>query len=228
MPLGIELAAAWVRVLPLDEIADEIARTLDFLAASARDLPARHRSLRAVFEHSWNLLTNDERIVMRRLSVFRGGFSRAAAAAVMSSEFKVLSSKNSAPELKTHNSELLTTLASLMDKSLLRRSGDGRYDMHELVRQYAATHLNADSHVYAATRDRHAAFYMGLVQQREMELKRARQKTVLDELVAEIDNLRLAWDWAASHAQLAELSRAVRGFSWFYELRSWFHEGETM
>ena len=93
MPLGIELAAAWVRVLPLGEIADEIARTLDFLAASARDLPARHRSLRAVFEHSWNLLTDDERIVMRRLSVFRGGFSRAAAAAVCA-------------ELKIENEEL--------------------------------------------------------------------------------------------------------------------------
>jgi predicted ATPase/transcriptional regulator with XRE-family HTH domain len=221
MPLGIELAAAWVRVLPLKEIADEIDRTLDFLAASARDLPVRHRSLRAVFEHSWNLLSDAERIVMRRLSVFRGGFSRAAVAAVMSS-------KDVAPELKTQNSELLTTLASLVDKSLLRRSGAGRYDMHELVRQYAATHLDAESDEYSVARDRHAAFYMELVQQRENELKRARQKTVLDELVAEIDNLRLAWDWAAAHRQLAALGGAVRGFSWFYELRSWFQEGEAM
>jgi tetratricopeptide (TPR) repeat protein len=123
---------------------------------------------------------------------------------------------------------LLPTLASLVDKSLLRRSGAGRYDMHELVRQYAATHLDAGSNEYTATRDRHASFYMELVQRRENELKRARQKTVLDELVAEIDNLRLAWDWAASHARLAELRRAVRGFSWFYELRSWFQAGETM
>jgi predicted ATPase/DNA-binding XRE family transcriptional regulator len=228
MPLGIELAAAWVRVLPLGEIADEIARTLDFLAASARDLPARHRSLRAVFEHSWNLLTEAEQIVMRRLSVFRGGFSRAAAAAVVSSEFRVRSSKNSAPELITQNSELLTTLASLVDKSLLRRSGTGRYDMHELVRQYAATHLDAVADEYGATRDRHAAFFMDLVRRSEGELKRARQKSVLDEVVCEIDNLRLAWDWAVAHAQLAALSGAVRGFSWFYELRSWFQEGEMM
>jgi predicted ATPase/transcriptional regulator with XRE-family HTH domain len=224
MPLGIELAAAWVRVLPLDEIADEISRTLDFLAASARDLPARHRSLRAVFEHSWNLLTDAERIVMRRLSVFRGGFSRAAAAAVCAEL------RNAAHEASINNSQfsILNLLTSLVDKSLLRRSGNGRYDMHELVRQYAATHLEADPNEYLATRDRHATFYMELVQQREMELKRARQKTVLDELVVEIDNLRLAWDWAASHARLAELSRAVRGLSWFYELRSWFQEGETM
>jgi tetratricopeptide (TPR) repeat protein len=228
MPLGIELAAAWVRVLPLGEIADEIARTLDFLAASARDLPARHRSLRAVFEHSWNLLTDDERIVMRRLSIFRGGFSRAAAAAVMSSEFKVQSSNEVSAELKTQNSELLTTLASLVDKSLLRRSGAGRYDMHELVRQYAAARLELSADEYSATRDRHAAFYMDLMWRRENDLKRARQKAVLDETAVEIDNLRLAWDWAAAHAQLADLRRAVRSISWFYELRSWFQEGEHM
>ena len=230
MPLGIELAAAWVRVLPLGEIADEIARTLDFLAASARDLPARHRSLRAVFEHSWNLLTDAERIVMRRLSVFRGGFSRAAAAAVCaesSIENEELSNSAQQPLLNSQFS-ILNLLTSLVDKSLLRRSGSGRYDMHELVRQYAAMHLETGSDEYTATRDRHAAFYMELVQRRENELKRARQKNVLDELVTEIDNLRLAWDWAIEHAQLALLRGAVRGFSWFYELRSWFQEGESM
>jgi predicted ATPase/DNA-binding XRE family transcriptional regulator len=230
MPLGIELAAAWVRVLPLGEIADEIARTLDFLAASGRDLPARHRSLRAVFEHSWNLLTDDERIVMRRLSVFRGGFSRAAAAAVCA-ELKFEHEESSGPAqqpLLNSQFSILNLLTSLVDKSLLRRSGAGRYDMHELVRQYAATHLEAEAGEYAATRDRHTSFYMELVHQREDELKRARQKTVLDELVAEIDNLRLAWDWAAAHARLADLRRVVRCFSWFYELRSWFREGEMM
>jgi predicted ATPase/transcriptional regulator with XRE-family HTH domain len=230
MPLGIELAAAWVRVLPLNEIAHEIARTLDFLAASARDRPARHRSLRAVFEHSWNLLTDEEQIVMRRLSVFRGGFSRAAAESVCT-------------ELRIENDELRTTarqpilnsqfsilnlLSSLVDKSLLRRSGAGRYDMHELVRQYAAAHLELAADEYAATRDRHAGFYLHLLWQRENDLKRARQKTVLDEMAAEIDNLRLAWDWAVTHARLADLRRAVRSISWFYELRSWFQEGESM
>src|SRR4029079_10085996 len=116
---------------------------------------------------------------MCRLSVFRGGFSRAAAAAVCRTQAtgnREQENTDTAAESLSHvPANLLPTLASLIDKSLLRRSGDGRYDMHELVRQYAATHLNADAHVYAATRDRHAAFYMGLVQQREAELKRARQ-----------------------------------------------------
>jgi predicted ATPase/transcriptional regulator with XRE-family HTH domain len=231
MPLGIELAAAWVRVLPLDEIADEIERTLDFLAASARDIPARHRSLRAVFEHSWNLLAEDERVVMHRLSVFRGGFSRAAAEAVCSERGtggRRRENEQRAVSPSPVPSNLLPTLASLVDKSLLRRSGGGRYDMHELVRQYAAAHLEANADEHTATRDRHAFFYMDLVRQRENDLKRARQKSVLDEMAAEIDNLRLAWDWAAAHMRLPDLRGAVRGFSWFYELRSWFQEGELM
>src|SRR5512143_3944869 len=74
LPLGIELAAAWVRTLSCDEIAGEIERGLDFLSVSARDLPARHRSMHAVFDHSWELLSEEEQGVLCRLSVFRGGF----------------------------------------------------------------------------------------------------------------------------------------------------------
>jgi tetratricopeptide (TPR) repeat protein len=185
-----------------------------------------------VFDHSWNLLTDDERIVMCRLSVFRGGFSRAAAAAICREQEigarKQETIDTAAVSLSAVPCNLLPTLASLVDKSLLRRSGDGRYDMHELVRQYAATQLDARSDEYAATRDRHAAFYMNLVRWRENDLKRARQKSVIDELAVEIDNLRLAWDWVVSHARLADLRRAIRGFSWLYELRSWFKEGEMM
>jgi tetratricopeptide (TPR) repeat protein len=166
---------------------------------------------------------------MRHLSVFRGGFSRAAAAAVCAElRSEQEESSNATQQPLKPQFWILNLLTSLVDKSLLRRSGSGRYDMHELVRQYAAAHLEANSNEYLATRDRHAGVAMGLVQQREGVIKRERQKTVMFELVAEIDNLRLAWDWAASRGQLAELSRAVRGISWFYELRSWFQEGETM
>src|SRR5205823_1191817 len=159
MQLAIELAAAWVRMLPSADIADEIARTIHFLAASARDLPARHRSLRAVFDHSWNLLTEEERTILCMLSVFRGGFRREAA--------------------EWGAGATLPLLTALVDKSLLRRSGAGRYDMHELVRQYAAAHLEANPDQYNATRDRHADYYLTLVQRRESDLKRARQKAVI-------------------------------------------------
>src|SRR5512135_1608227 len=121
MPLGIELAAAWVRTLSCGEVAQEIERGLDFLSVSTRDLPARHRSMRAVLDHSWKLLTEEEKQALARLSVFRGGFRREAAEQVAEATLVVLS--------------------TLVTKSLIRRGGDGRYDLHELIRQFAADHF---------------------------------------------------------------------------------------
>ena len=91
---------------------------MDFLRVSARDTPARHRSMRAVFDHSWKLLTEDEKGVLLRLSAFKGGFRREAAEQVAGATLYVLS--------------------ALMTKSLIHRSGEGRYDLHELIRQFAA------------------------------------------------------------------------------------------
>ena len=207
MPLAIELAAAWVRVLPCAEIAAEIERTLDFLAASARDIPARHRSLRAVFDHSLNLLTDEERAAFRMLAVFRGGFRREAAEWVAGATL-----------------HLLTALA---DKSLLRRNKAGRYDMLELVRQYAATQLTDHPDEHTAARDRHSSYYLTLLQRRERDMKGSLQKAVLAELVAEVDNLRPAWDWAVEHGKAGEVRGALRGLSWFYEVRGWLQEGEA-
>src|SRR5690606_12761565 len=104
MPLGIELAAAWVRALSVDEIAAEIAQGIDFLTLADRSAPARHRSLRAVFDHSWRLLPPEEQAVAARLAVFRDGFRREAAAAVAGAR--------------------LPQLAALIDKSLVRMTTD--------------------------------------------------------------------------------------------------------
>ena len=101
MPLALELAAVWVGKLSLAEIAEEIARSADFLSTTMRNLPERLRSVRAVFETTWRRLTDEERQVFRRLSVFRGGFTREAAAVVAEAD--------------------LTTLAALIDKALLWR-----------------------------------------------------------------------------------------------------------
>jgi predicted ATPase len=99
-----------VRAISCREIAREIERNLDFLATTLRDLPERHRSLRAVFDHSWNRLNGEEQRIFRNLSVFRGGFQREAAEAVAEASLLVLS--------------------ALMDKSLLRRNPSGRYEVH--------------------------------------------------------------------------------------------------
>ena len=124
VPLAIELAASWVHLLSCDEIAVEMERGLDFLSATMQDMPERHRSLRAAFEHSWLLLTERERQVLSRLTAFRGGFTRDAAERVANATLDVL--------------------ASLVAKSLLRRNPDGRHDLHEFIRQYAAEKLSQD------------------------------------------------------------------------------------
>jgi predicted ATPase/DNA-binding XRE family transcriptional regulator len=137
LPLGIELAAAWTRLLPAAEIAGEIQHNLDFLTSNLRDVPERHRSLRAVFDYSWGLLAPVEQQVLAGLSVLAGRFDRTAASAVAGAG--------------------LAELAALLDKSLLGRAGGGDFEMHPLLRQFAHERLEA-SGAAAAARDRHLAY----------------------------------------------------------------------
>src|SRR5262249_28359223 len=122
MPLGVELAASWVRALSCASIGDEIERSLDILETPARNVEPRHRTMRAAFAPTWNLLSEDERGVFMKLSVFRGGFTREAAEQVAGASLRVL--------------------LALVDKSLLRVDANGRFDVQELLRQFAADKLN--------------------------------------------------------------------------------------
>ncbi len=205
MPLGLELAAAWVRTLSCDEIAREIERGLDFLSVSARDLPVRHRSMRAVFDHSWKLLTAEEQRVLLRLSVFRGGFSREAAEQVAEARLAVLS--------------------ALVTKSLLRRSGAGRYDLHELIRQFAAEQFAERPDEPTATQAHHGTYYMTYFSQADGRLRSSAQRETLSELTAEMDNFRAAWDWAVTHGEFALIEQTLRPFETFYDIRGWLQEG---
>ncbi len=208
MPLGIELAASWMRVLSLEEIGQELVGNLDAQHLSPGTLPARHRSLRSVVDHSWNLLSETERQVLAKLSVFHGGFSREAAHRVAQANLPVL--------------------ASLVDKSLLRRKADGRYDLHEIIRQYAAARLKEDSEAHRGILDRHAAYYSAWLGERQARLQSKEQAAIMSEISTEVDNLRAAWLWAAEHGQLAALRQAADTLHWFYEFRSWFEEGTAM
>jgi predicted ATPase/DNA-binding NarL/FixJ family response regulator/DNA-binding XRE family transcriptional regulator len=231
IPLAIELAATWTRTLSCAEIADEITRNLDFLAHVDRDTPPRHQSMRAVIDHSWRLLADEERRVLARLSVFRGGSRRPAAAAVLSSEFSILSSEASNTELKTHNSTLITSLAALIDKSLLRRSADAdgtpRYTMHELVRQYAAARLAEQAGEPARSREQHAAYYATLLHERLPALRGAGRPAAWAELSPDMDNLRLAWEWALANGRPDLIRRMARSLRSIYEDAGWLREGMT-
>jgi predicted ATPase/DNA-binding SARP family transcriptional activator len=209
-PLAIELAAAWARLMPYPAIEAALARDLDFLAGGARGLPERHRGLRAVFEHSWRLLDPPDQAALRRLAVFRGGFSLDAASAV-------LGAVGAAPH---------AALASLADRSLIRAVGPGRFDFHELVRQYAAERLAADPAEEAAAKDAHAASFLSLLRRSEGDLKGARQRAALDAIGADLDNVRAAWRRAVAAGSWAGLAAGLESLFLFYEIESLFEEGE--
>ena len=206
MPLGIELAAAWLKVFPCNKIAREIDQNLDFLTTSLRNVPARHRSMRAVFEHSWQLLTEREREVLGRLSVFRGGFRQTAAEQIAGAT--------------------LMELAALVEKSLLRLNPAGRYQMHELLRQFGAEKLEASPQDKEATQHRHCEYFMRFLQQREETITGQRQKSVLDEIRGEVENVRTAWNWAVTHGQVEAINQGLETLYQFYWIRSRFQEGE--
>jgi predicted ATPase/transcriptional regulator with XRE-family HTH domain len=205
MPLGIELAAAWVRTLACDEIVHQIERGLDFLSTSGRDIPGRHRSMRALFEHSWKLLTEEEQGVLHRLSVFKGGFRREAAEEVAGAS--------------------LSTLSALVTKSLVRRSGADRYDLHELIRQFAAEHFAEYPEEQTATQARHGSYYLKYFGQADGRLRSSAQRETLAELTAEMDNFRAAWDWAVAQGQFAVIEQTLRTFAMFFDARGWLQEG---
>ncbi len=208
MPLGILLATAWLTMLTPAEIAAEIAANLDFLETDMRDVPDRQRSMRAVFDHSWSLLTGREQEVFQGLSVFRGGFMRDAAQAV------------SGPTLRG--------LMGLVNKSLLGRDPTGRYGIHELLRQYAGEKLGAVPEEEGATRDRHCTYYADFLQGREAALTGRGQKQALAEIGAEIENLRAAWRWAVAQGKVDEMDRCLDSLAEFYRVRAWFQEGEEI
>jgi predicted ATPase/DNA-binding XRE family transcriptional regulator len=209
MPLGIELSAAWVGLLSCEEIAKEIEHNIDFLSVSMQDLPERHRSIRAVFDHSWKMLTVDEQQVMCQLSVFQGGFQRQAAEQVAGASLPILS--------------------TLVNRTLLRRVATGRYALHELVRQYSADHLAADSQAHAAAQQRHYAYFLALVETAEKELKGSNQLEWLEWLEQDYSNIRVALEWALKSDRGAPgEERALRlagALRWFWRMRGHFHEG---
>jgi predicted ATPase/transcriptional regulator with XRE-family HTH domain len=204
IPLGIELAAAWVFALSPREIADQIDQNLDFLATTMRGVPERQRSLRAAFDHSWNLLSDDERCVMSRLAVFQGGFDRQAAEQVAGAS--------------------LASLLALSSKSLVRRRESGRFDLHEVIRQYALSHLEQDID-HKATVDQHSDYYLSLLADREKDLKGLAQIEALRELIQEIGNIRAGWAWAVDQRRFTSMDRALRSYGYMSEVGNRLREG---
>jgi predicted ATPase len=207
VPLALELAGAWARMLSFAEIALEIERNLDFLSGSVSGLPERHRGLRAVFEHSWALLGKPAQQLLLKLSVFCGGFERTTALSVGGAG----------------NLELL----ALLDHSLLRRARgqQNRFDLHELIRQYALERLESEPRQAAQAREQHAEFFVQLSEQASLDLQGNDQVLWLERLSLERENLNAALTWALE-AHQAELGLRLAGaLKRFWDVRGHGREG---
>lgn len=203
MPLAIELAVGWLTTLRPADIAQELQHNLDLLATRSRNLPERHRTLRCVFSQSWQLMEEDERAVFPKLSVFRGGFTREAAHAVAGAS--------------------LQTLARLIDQSLVRLNAAGRYEVHELLRQYGAEQLDAANQAEAVQRA-HIEYYLGLLHQLERDIKGQQQLAALDTIATDFENVRHAWQHAVEQRHYVALNRAAESLQWFADMRGRYHE----
>jgi predicted ATPase/DNA-binding SARP family transcriptional activator len=213
LPLGIELAASWVESYTCDEIARAIRTNLDFLVTAKQDVPARQRSVRAIFDYSWRLLADDEQRVLAQLSVFRGEFGRDAALAV-----------TQAP---------LSSITALVRQSLLRVVRPGRFVLHELLRHFASEQAlqqaGADpTQDIEGARTRHAHYYLHLLAAQAKPLVGKEPQISVALLNADLDNLRTAWRWALDHGESAALAQALNGLARYYELAGLHQEADHL
>ena len=209
MPLAIELASAWVRHYTCAQIAAQIEKDLDFLAIPYQDAPASHRSLRAVFEHSWILLSPQEQEAFAQLSMFSGGFTLQAANAVIG--------------LQPSTDEWMP-VTDLTDKSLLQRQSDGRYDIHPLLRQYAAEKLSALPDAMETAASRHTSYYLDFLTQ----LGNGESPEQRAMIRPERANIRITWERASKAGMFQELERTAGILHSFFSVQSWFLEGITL
>jgi tetratricopeptide (TPR) repeat protein len=192
----------------LAQIAQAIAHHLDFLADDMRDRPERHRSMRAVFDHTWQLLAGPERDAFRHLSVFRGTFAREEALRVTAAP---------AP-----------TLAALVDKSLLQRLPSGRYQVHDLLRQYAAEKLQQVPGEQARLRQQHSHAYAALARQFHPGSARVAHDRIVTTMAANLPNLLAAWKWGVARRDAVVLDSMCRPLADYYQLTSAFREGARL
>jgi predicted ATPase/DNA-binding SARP family transcriptional activator len=214
MPLALELTAAWIDTLSLTDIAEELRQSLDLLETAWRNVPGRHRSMRAVFEVSWRQLRDEEQHIFSHLSVFRGGFTRPAARQVCGPEL-------SQPALRR-------ILAALVGKSFLRYDPTpDRYDLHELLRQFGVEKLAQALEVERIVRDRHSAYFCALLHRHTENWHTAQQLETLAAVTREADNMQPAWRWALAQGEWQRLVQAIDSWGWYHNWQGRYADGEA-
>lgn len=206
MPLGIELAAASLGWLMVDEILPALTSNLHLLNTTRRDLPPRQRTLHAVFDYTWQLLAPREQTLLAQISIFRGGFTRQAAEMVLNGA--------------------ASGLYNLQHHALLSRNETGRFRMHPLVRQLASEKLGSPHMAATAEQvaSRHSIYFSDLLQSYEDELQRGEGREALQTILPELANLRAAWQYAVQAAQWQSVAHCLGGSHYFYRRLGLFHE----
>jgi predicted ATPase len=205
MPLAIELAASWLKVLTVEQVVAEFERGLDILTTRDRTTPERHRSMRAVLEQSWRLLSEPEQQALAGLGAFYGRFSATAAQAVAGATLEVL--------------------ATLADHSLLRFSADGRVLLHELLRQFAREKLAAIPQHEAAIHEQHSRYCLALLKTWNSALVNGDHAASALEIGEEVENIRAAWNWASARCDIAAIEQALEPLSNYYQNRGLYQQG---
>jgi len=216
LPLGIELAAARIKLVSPEEMVARLEQSLSLLASTASNLPARQRTLLGAIEWSYDLLTQSEQRLFRQLSVFRGGFTIAAAEAVV--------------PLGELGTDVLEGVSSLLNNSLLRtqdQAAETRFGMLETIREYGRQRLTVAGEA-SELMNRHAAHFFGLAAQAEPQLMGGEQVAWLDRLQRDHDNLRAAFERAPELGMLDQALAAAGAIWRFWQLRGYFAEARTI
>lgn len=202
LPLGIELAAAMTERQTCPAIAQAINTSLAHLINTGRGIPSRHHSLAAVFDYSWQLLNPAQAQTLARCAIFRGGFNVAAAQAITGTT--------------------VAHLVGLANKSLLRPTLNDRFDLHELVRQFAGEQLARQESDVKEVADRHCDYYLAWLQQNQNEIEN--DPAVLQAVQADLPNIRAAWQWAVQNQRVPALTQGVQALTLLYRLMGLFRE----
>ncbi|HMN29672.1 MAG TPA: hypothetical protein PKE45_16095, partial [Caldilineaceae bacterium] len=197
LPLGIELATSMLPVLSCTALAKDLAQSLDVLAADTRDLPRDQRTLRAVFERSWRLLTPDAQLLLARLSLFPASFPREAA------EYIVGASRS--------------LLQQLLNQSLVSKAGEERFTLHHIVHAFAQQKLQQRPEQVAAIQVQYAHYYLELLARLEPELTGAAYASATEQIEADLDNVQTAWRWALTYRMVTELNHCLTALYFFSE-----------
>ena len=205
LPLGIEIAASLVRLLDCEEIAAELERDIGGVATTRRDIPERHRSLGNVFEQSWTLLETEERSALARLSLLSGSFTREAGQAIADAD--------------------LSVLGSLVDKSLVQRRQDGRFEMHDVVRQFAQLKLREQPQALAAAKESLESYFGQMLASIDADLYGANVYRAVEAIGKDLENIRAGWGYAIDSNNDAHVATYANTLFRFYMIRGRYSEG---